>query len=153
MLPPARSRRGSYLRSRRGSYIAEAAVVLPFVILAVITVVLIIMFFYQSSLAECRMHMALRCEAGLVTGKYSSFAGDGTALSPEDLWDGSITTSGVSPVKRVSATAEVSMVSRGLLSRIGRRKVTGSLRALDPAALLRIRQAAGGPIDSADGGT
>lgn len=116
---------------------------LPFVILAVITVVLIVMFFYQSSLAECRMHMALRCEAGLVTEKCSTYGNDGAALSSDGLWDGSITSSGVSPVKRVSGTAEVSMVSHGLLSRIGRRQVTGNLRALDPAALLRIRQAAG----------
>ena len=135
--------------SRRGSYIAEAAVVFPFVILAVITVVLIVMFFYQSSLAECRMHMALRCEAGLVTEKYSAYGDDGIALSPEDLWDGSVTSSGVRPAKRVSGAAEVSMVSRGLLSKVGRRRLTGSIRALDPAALLRIRQAVSGSIDAA----
>ena len=137
-------------RSKRGSYIAEAAVVLPFVIMSVITVVLIIMFFYQSSMAECRMHMALRCEAGLTTEKHSTYAGDGTAFSPEDLWDGCITTSGVSVAKRISGAGEVSMVSRGLLSKVGRRKVTSSMRALDPTALLRIRQAAGETDAAAD---
>ena len=141
------NRRDIDLGSRRGSYIAEAAVVLPFVILAVITTVLIIMFFYQSSVSECRMHMALRCEAGLVTEKCSAYADDGSALSPEDLWDGSITSSGISAAKRVSGTAEVSMVSRGLLSKVGRREITGSLRATDPAALLRIRQAVSGTGD------
>ena len=125
---------------RRGSYIAEAAVVLPFVILAVITTVLIIMFFYASSVSECRMHMALRCEAGLLTEKLTTYSDEGTILAPEDLWDGTITSSGLA-AKRVSGSDEVSMVSRGLLSHIGKRQITGELRAVDPVSLLRIRQA------------
>ena len=133
--------------SRRGSYIAEAAVVLPSVILSVITVVLIIMFFYDSSISQSRMHMALRCEAGLVTEKCTTYAEDGTALSPEEIWDGRITTSGVSAAKRVTGSAEVSMVSRGLLSRIGRREIKGDLRALDPVGIKRLRQTVGGTDD------
>ena len=131
------------VRSRRGSYIAEAAVVLPFVILAVITTVMIIMFFYESSVSESRMHMALRCEAGLVTEKLTAYS-DGTALSPEEIWDGNIATSGVAGAKRVSGSAEVSMVSRGLLSGIGRRQLSSDMRALDPAGLLRVRQIVSG---------
>lgn len=138
---------------RRGSYIAEAAVVLPFVILAVITVVLIIMFFYASSVSQSRMHMALRCEAGLATGKCTAYAEDGSALSPDEIWDGQITASGVSAARRVSAGAEVSMVSRGLLSDLGRREITGSFRALDPAGLRRLRQAASGPESGPEGGS
>ena len=46
--------------NRQGSHMAEAAVVLPIVILAVITLVLIIMFFYQQSIQQSRMHMVLR---------------------------------------------------------------------------------------------
>ena len=130
--------------NRRGSYIAEAAVVLPFVILAVITVVLIIMFFYTSSLSQCRMHMALRCEAGLITEKCTSYADDGTALSTDELWDGRITSSGLPAAKRVAAAGDVSMVSRGLLSNIGRRQITGDLLAIDPVGTLRIRQAVNG---------
>ena len=95
--------------------------------------------------------MALRCEAGLVTGKCNSYTDDGSALSPDGIWNGNITSSGISTAKRVSGTAEVSMVSRGLLSKMGRREITGSLRATDPAALLRIRQAVGGSGDD-DGG-
>lgn len=57
------------IKSRRGSTIAEAAVVMPFVILSVITVVLIIMFFYSQISQQCSMHTALRAEAGNVTGK------------------------------------------------------------------------------------
>ncbi len=132
------------MRSRRGSYIAEAAVVLPFVIMAVITTVLIIMFFYESSLSECRMHMALRCEAGQISEKCTTYSDDGHVLSSGDLWDGSITSSGVAPAKRVSGSADVAMVSRGLLSKLGRRHLTGEMRVLDPVSMLRIRQIVGG---------
>ncbi|GEM_PF-1246616 len=136
---------------RRGSYIVEAAAVLPFVILAVITTVLIIMFFYESSVSESRMHMALRCEAGLITEKFTCYSEDGSAISPEDIWDGSITSSGIAPAKRVSGSSDVAMVSRGLLSRLGRRSIEGELRAADPVSLLRIRQIAGSDDGSGGG--
>ena len=109
-------------------------------ILSVITVVMIVMFFYESSLAESRMHMALRCEAGLITEKCTSYSEDGTVLSPDTVWNGDITTSGVTPAKRVIGNGEVRMVSRGLLSGLGLREVKGDLRAVDPVKLLRIRQ-------------
>ena len=128
---------------------------LPFVILTVITAVLIIMFFYDSSLSQSRMHMALRCEAGLITEKCTSWSEDGTALSPDALWDGRVTSSGLPGAKRVTGNAEVSMVSRGLLSKIGRRQITGDFRALDPAGLLRVRQVLSGADavpDNAEGG-
>ena len=113
---------------------------LPFVILSVITVVLIIMFFYESSLAESRMHMALRCEAGLITEKCTAYSEDGSVLAPDSVWNGSITTSGVTPAKRVIGNGEVRLVSRGLLSGLGMREITDDLRAVDPVKLLRIRQ-------------
>ena len=113
---------------------------LPFVILAVITTVLIIMFFYESSVSESRMHIALRCEAGLISEKYTSYSDEGFALSPDDIWYGSITSSGVSHAKRVSGSADVAMVSRGLLSRLGHRQITGEQRVLDPVSTLRLRQ-------------
>lgn len=127
-------------KSRRGSYIAEAAAVLPFVILSVITTVLIIMFFYASSVSESRMHIALRCEAGILTGKSSVVSAEGRVLAPDDLWDGSISSSGAVTSKRVVGSKSVSMVSGGLLSRPGRRELTGELRAVDPVRSLRLRQ-------------
>lgn len=57
------------IRSRRGSYIMEAAVVMPFIIVSVITAVLAVMFFYSQMTEQCSMHTALRAEAGRVTGK------------------------------------------------------------------------------------
>ena len=51
--------------NKRGSYIAEAAIVLPFIILAVITCVLIVMDFYESVSQQCEEHRVER--AGEVT--------------------------------------------------------------------------------------
>ena len=57
--------------NKRGSYIVEAAIVLPMVILSVITVVLIVMFFYSQVTEQSRMHITLRGEAGAATGRTS----------------------------------------------------------------------------------
>lgn len=57
------------IKSRKGSYIMEAAIVLPVIIFAVITVVLIIMFFYSNVTEQSMLHMALRKEAGLSVEK------------------------------------------------------------------------------------
>lgn len=98
------------------------------------------MYFYESSVSESQMHMALRCEAGLVTKKSTAYSDDGGILSPESVWSGSITTSGVAPAKRICASGDVSMVSKGLLSHTGRRQLSAELRAVDPVSLLRLRQ-------------
>ncbi len=98
------------------------------------------MYFYESSVTESQMHMALRCEAGLVTEKSTAYSADGGVLSPEGIWSGSITTSGVAPAKRIRADGSVSMVSKGLLSHTGRRQLSAELRAVDPVSLLRLRQ-------------
>ena len=136
---------------RRGSYIAEAAVVLPFVILAVLTTVLIILYFYDSSVSESRMHMALRCEAGQASGKSTAYSEDDSRLSSEDLWDGQLTSSGVFPAARVRGSKSISMVSAGLLARLGRRQLSDQLRVTDPARSLRLRQII--QPDGADPGT
>ncbi|MGX8774167.1 MAG: hypothetical protein ACSW8G_03830 [Bacillota bacterium] len=86
------------------------------------------------------MHMALRCEAGIISEKCTPYSDEGHVLSPDDIWTGSVTSSGVAPAKRVSGSADVAMVSRGLLSRLGSRRIEGSLRVLDPAGMLRLRQ-------------
>ena len=125
---------------RRGSYIAEAAVVLPFVILAILTTVLIILYFYDSSVSESRMHMALRCEAGQVSGKATAYSEEDSRLSSEDLWDGQLTSSGVFPAARVRGSKSISMLSAGLLARLGGRQLSDQMRVADPARALRLRQ-------------
>lgn len=55
-------------RSKRGSAQVEAAVVLPLVILAVISSVWIMAYFYMQTAARSGIHLALRCEAGVLSG-------------------------------------------------------------------------------------
>ena len=114
--------------------------VLPFVILAILTTVLIILYFYDSSVSESRMHMALRCEAGQVSGKSTVYSQEDSPLSSEVLWDGQLTSSGVFPAARVRGSKSVSMVSAGLLARVGKRQLSDQLRVVDPARALRLRQ-------------
>ena len=54
--------------NKKGSYIIEAAVVLPVIIMVVITAVLIIMFFYSQMTEQSRLHMAVRKQAGMMSG-------------------------------------------------------------------------------------
>ena len=105
--------------NRQGSHMAEAAVVLPIVILAVITLVLIIMFFYQQSIQQSRMHMVLRAEAGSLTGRMTCKTAD---------FDGQIgkTREGIYPVVRGSL--ELSMGSSGLLKAPGRTEISDTWR-------------------------
>ena len=56
-------------QSRRGSYLLEGAVVMPVIILAIVTAVLIIMFFFRQMTEQSKLHIALRSEAGGITGK------------------------------------------------------------------------------------
>lgn len=42
--------------------------VLPLLILALLTCLLITMFFYDTTVKQCRLHQALRAEAGELTG-------------------------------------------------------------------------------------
>ena len=68
--------------SRKGSYIMEAALVMPIMILAVITSVMIIIFFYREMSEQSLMHTALMNEAAVsVQGSYF--------ILDEESWDGS----------------------------------------------------------------
>ncbi len=62
-------KRLSKIKYKRGSYIIEAAVVLPVMILVTITAILIIMFFYNQMTVRSHLHMALRNEAGALSGQ------------------------------------------------------------------------------------
>lgn len=53
--------------NKKGAAMVEAAVVFPLVILAVISVICILIFLYNGVEMQCKMHMALRAEAGEVT--------------------------------------------------------------------------------------
>lgn len=119
------------LRSKRGSYIAEAAVVLPSVILSVITVILILLLFYETSVSQSRMHMHLRSEAAVLSRRMTC---------NENAWDGSCTVERDGVFRNVKGCGRVAMTHGGLLKEKGIITVKGSWYAADGVAFKRTRR-------------
>lgn len=88
----------------------EASLVLPLLILSVITCLLICMFFYESTAARCGMHLALRCEAGELTGR--TVYPDGAAAEEPRV---QIETRRGVTAAIVSGKEDVSMLHQGLI--------------------------------------
>lgn len=115
--------------NKKGSYILEASIVMPIIILAVVTAVLIIMFFYSQMTEQAKMHLALRMEAG-ETAETTY-----TAYDPE--WDGEVY------IKKNAAGAElygkkyIVMGNRGLLKKKGIFVVEDKCAAVDASRYVR----------------
>lgn len=124
--------------SKNGSYIAEAAVVLPIIIFAIITTVLIAMFFYEQSVEESRMHIALRCRAGQITEK-TIFYTEGAPAEPANIWDGDISVSSRGVYKDVIGQGNVSMVHNGLIRGFISNEIQGEWAAIDPVKIRRMK--------------
>ncbi|MBQ6401527.1 MAG: hypothetical protein IJI20_04490 [Firmicutes bacterium] len=97
------------MRNRRGGVTMEAALVLPMVILTVITCILICTFFYTLTAEQSRMHMALRQNAGALTGHTAYPEG-------EIKWEGQIETQKKGIFKTVRGKERVPMKTRGILA-------------------------------------
>ena len=120
------------LRSRKGSYIMEAAVVLPVIIFVLITIVLIVMFFYSQITERSRLHIAMRCEAGLAAG--STVYGD--SESSEDT-DAEIYTEKTVSGSEASGRKYLIMKYRGILEKKGIFVVEGKCSGTDGARYVR----------------
>lgn len=121
------------MRSKSGTYLIEAAVVLPIVIITVITVMLIVMYFYDCSVSQSDLHKALRYEAGTVSDK--------TVYYLDAAYDRSL--SGVyftHERKHLSASTHVTMIHRGILRRRGQKEINGSIYLHDAAKYVLRRQ-------------
>ena len=125
-----------YLKSKNGSYIAEAAVVLPVIIFAILTTVLIVMFFYEQSVEESKMHIALRCQAGQLTEK-NIYYSEGFQKNPEGFWDGDVSVKRYGLYYSLSARENISMLHKGLIYAPGTTDINGSWYAIDPAKIRR----------------
>ena len=145
--------------SKRGTYMIEAAVVLPIIILTVITIILIVMFFYDGSVSQSDMHRALRIEADAASGKttcYSSGAGYGGPGSGSSYGgpgsvgsygsDGNALTEGVyfkHARKKISASKDISMIHEGLLRQSGSMSIRSSVYITDGTKYVLRRQKLG----------
>ena len=109
--------------NKRGSYIMEASLVLPVLIFTVITVVLIIMFFYSQMTQRSQMHIALRQEAG---------------TSEHVLeWDGEMYTKKGMAGVTVTGKKYLLMEHKGILTKKGAFAVKGSCSGVDAAQYVR----------------
>ena len=115
--------------NKRGSYIMEASLVLPVLIFAVITVVLIIMFFYSQMTQRSQMHIALRQEAGRQTE---------TMTSEHVLeWDGEMYTKKGFAGVTVTGKKYLLMEHKGILTKKGVFAVKGSCSGVDAVQYVR----------------
>lgn len=130
----------SVKNSRKGSYIVEAAIVLPMVILAVITIVLIIMFFYSQVTERSAMHIALRHGAGEAAGKTvytGDEAGSGRSGGKSDESDVYVDRGIVE--SEAYGKRYLMLENRGLLEKRSPFIIEGKCVAVDGAAYIRYR--------------
>lgn len=121
------------LRSRKGSYIMEAAVVLPVIIFVLITIVLIVMFFYSQMMERSRLHIAMRCEAGLAAGSTVYAGGDESGMDT----DAEIYTEKTVSGSEASGRKYLIMKYRGVLEKRGIFVVEGKCSGTDGARYVR----------------
>lgn len=121
--------------NRRGSYIAEAALVLPVIVLVTITVILIVLFFYEESVMQSRLHMALRAEAGAVAER--TVCGANCRETGGDS-QASITVSG-GLNKKVSGVQHLRMKNAGILTRRDTFQISGDAYVTDGVFARRWR--------------
>lgn len=131
------------VKSKKGNYIMEAAVVLPMIIMAAITAVLIIMFFYSQMTEQCRLHTALRMEAGQLTGK-TVYTDHSDSL--EDL-KAEIYTDSKAMGGDIYGKKYLVMDHKGLLTRKGSFVVEGECHAVDGVEHVRYCNMVKGVVD------
>lgn len=122
------------IKSKEGSYIIEAALVLPIMIIALITVILIIMFFYMQVKERCDMHMTLREEAGKLTGTTIYLGDEAYDKADMEMYSDRDIVGGT-----VHGKKYLTMKEKGLLRKKGTFIVKGSCYAIDGAEYVRYR--------------
>lgn len=107
----------------------------PLLILSILTCVLISMFFYETTIKQCQLHEALRCEAGEVTEltrtmRPPDYNRDDLTVSRGDvLRDGAFCT--------VSGTSHTEMIRRLLLYQRGSEDTESLWHACDGVSYIR----------------
>lgn len=108
----------------------EAAVVMPILMLAVITVILILLFFYHQGTEQSRMHMALRQEAGNISGH--------TRYLHDSGYSGELSCEKKAGDRRICGSETLIMKHRGILYRNGRFTINGEAYVVDGTAYVRF---------------
>lgn len=124
----------SKIKYKRGSYIIEAAVVLPVIILVTITSILIVMFFYNQMVIRSHLHIALRNEAGAISGQtvYADVGRDVSDIDAEIYTDTGLLGGFVYGKKYLI------MEHKGLLDKNGTFIATGENHIIDGPSYVRF---------------
>ena len=101
------------MHSKRGTYLIEASVILPMIILTLITVILIVMYYYDGSVSQSGMHRILRLETDAVTGKTRVMEERSSAEQGGAPMNGDI--SFEYSRKKITGHKEIHMIHEGLL--------------------------------------
>lgn len=120
----------------------EAAIVMPIMIFTVITVVLIVMFFYSQMTERSKMHRYIRAEAGFATGT-TTYVGSnsGSDIDAEIYTDKKLTGSEVYGKKYLV------MKYKGVLDKKGIFVVEGRCTGADAPNYVRYHNIANGRKD------
>lgn len=110
----------------------EAAIVLPIIILAVITSVLIIMLFYMQMTEQCRLHRALRAEAGNMTSQTMYLSEVSTVKTEVDIYREKKASGG-----EVYGKKYIVMDHKGILDKKGTFVLEGRCHAVDGPSYVR----------------
>ena len=117
-------------KARSGSAIAEASIVLPIIILAVLACVLYCLFCFTLTEQQCRMHAAIRKEAVLLTAR----AGE---ITTGITWDGEIHTARKGLFQRVSGKETLTMNKQGIMNQRVSADIEGIWQASDGVSFVR----------------
>lgn len=131
-------KKASRIFNKKGSYILEAAIVLPVIMLSVITAILIIMFFYTQMTEQCRLHKALREEAGKVTDKTIYMSDVYTKTTDADIYVDKDILGG-----KVYGKKYLTMEHKGILEKKGIFVLESSFYAADGPSYIRYSSAVG----------
>lgn len=134
------------MTSRQGTYLIEAAVVLPVIVLTVITVILIVMYCYDGSVSQSRLHRALRYEAAMTAGNVKDYAfeQDRAGLEEEIYFEHGR--------RQISASKNISMLHEGILYDRGGRTLTASVHITNSVKYALRRQKIEAFIESRQSG-
>jgi hypothetical protein len=61
--------------NQKGGTMVEAALVFPFIILSLMTIIVILMFLFEEAAAQAELHLVIRTEAGRLNGTFHGKTG------------------------------------------------------------------------------
>ncbi len=113
---------------------------MPIVVLSIITIIVILIFFYEESVLTSKLHRVIRCEAGLVSEKtiyYDEM--DNRVISTSDQKEFNIESQGGIPFRKIYGKGSIALRYKGLVREETSSTVTGEWYAVSGSKFKRLR--------------